>query len=64
MARKAARLGFRAGVLRSDGYSTIVNGYWVAFAGVYSSAAEAQVAAGRLRARDVASSPYIRLIAK
>lgn len=51
-ARKAARAGFRsAGVLRSDQHSRLALGYWVAFAGVYASSAEAQTAVERARQR-------------
>ena len=61
-ARRAARLGYRAGVLESGDYPNLPSGRFVGFAGVYDSKAEAERAARRLRAQDVAASPYVRQV--
>jgi hypothetical protein len=63
-ARKAAKLGLTAGVLRSDRYPSLQAGAWVTFAGVYPTQAGAQKAADRLKAGKVAASPYVRFVGK
>lgn len=48
-ARRVPDRGLSLGVLNSDDYSSLRNGYWVAFAGQFASVEEAQDAASRYR---------------
>ena len=48
-ARRAARLGFRSGVVRSDDFSSLDPGVLVTFAGISESRAAARRAATRAR---------------
>ena len=61
--RAAASLGLRAGVLRSSDFSNLESGVWVAFAGVYSSEAQARRTADRLKRAGLAPEPYTRFVA-
>ncbi len=46
-AEQAIKRGIDAGVLRSDDFSTLREGYWVVFAGQYDTSEEATRAADR-----------------
>jgi serine/threonine protein kinase len=48
-ARRAQDMGFNAGVLRSDHYSSLRPGYWFVFSGTYRTQEEAARAQDRLR---------------
>jgi len=61
-ARRAAALGLRAGVLRSDGFANLVPGVWVAFAGISDSPAAAQRIAQRIQRAAIAAEPYVRYV--
>jgi serine/threonine protein kinase len=61
-ARRAALLGYQAGVLDSSDYSSLPPGRTVAFAGVFASRARAQRAARRLAREGVAAQPYVRFV--
>lgn len=61
-ARRAARLGFPAGVLDSSRYSSLDPGRFVAFAGTFLSRRSAGRAAVRLREEGVAAAPYVRFV--
>ena len=61
-ARRAALLGYEAGVLDSSDYSSLPPGRTVAFAGVFASRDRAQRAARRLAREGVAAQPYVRLV--
>ncbi len=61
-ARRAAKLGLRAGVLRSNDYPNLPPGRLVGFVGVYDSQSRAKQVARRLRDEGVARAPYVRLI--
>jgi hypothetical protein len=60
-AKKAIKKGIPAGVLQSDGYSTLPPGLYVVFAGQYRTAAQARTAADRY-AKNGFGSAYGRLI--
>ncbi|HYI38502.1 MAG TPA: serine/threonine-protein kinase [Thermoleophilaceae bacterium] len=61
-ARRAADLGFRAGVLESGDFPNLPPGRQVGFVGVYDSRGQAEAAARRVRDEGVASAPYVRRI--
>ncbi|MDP2710649.1 MAG: serine/threonine-protein kinase [Solirubrobacteraceae bacterium] len=61
-ARRAAALGYRSGVLRSDDFSNLELGLWVTFAGVYDGPERAERAVARLRSAGIARAPYVRLV--
>ena len=61
-ARRAARLGYRAGVFRSGDYPNFPPGRFVGFAGVYDDRGRALAAAARLKRQGVAASPYVRRV--
>ena len=61
-ARRAAGLGYDAGLLDSSDYGSLPPGRTVAFAGVYPSRERAQAAARRLARQGVAARPYVRLV--
>jgi len=60
-AREAANAGEAAGVLRSDDYSSLRPGYWVAYVGQSSTADEAGREAARLKGLGYPSA-YPRLV--
>jgi septal ring-binding cell division protein DamX len=62
VAADARRQDLDAGVLRSDDYSSLRPGYWVAFAGRYPTSAEAKAAAGVAQGSGF-SGAYARLVA-
>jgi hypothetical protein len=45
VAARATRDGFKAGVLYSSAYATLIPGYWVVFSGTYATASAAETAA-------------------
>jgi sporulation related protein len=61
-ADRAAQVQTPAGVLRSDGYTTLLPGYWVAFAGRFDTAKQALAEARRLRGTGF-DGAYAELIA-
>jgi hypothetical protein len=63
VARRALRVGYDAGVLDSGDHPGLEPGKVVGFAGIFRTELQAQRAAARLRAADVAVAPYVRSIA-
>ena len=51
IALRARRRGVDAGLLRSNDYSSLSPGFWIVFAGVYKTSAQAQRAARKLSKR-------------
>jgi len=60
-AREAARAGVPAGVLRSSDYKSLRPGYWVVFAGQFSSQEQARRAQGRYGSQGFAGG-YVRYV--
>jgi hypothetical protein len=60
-ARDAARAGVPAGVLRSSDYKSLRPGYWVVFAGQFSSQEQARRAQGRYGSQGFAGG-YVRYV--
>jgi septal ring-binding cell division protein DamX len=56
-ARSARRGDVDAGMLRSDDFSSLEKGFWIVYAGVYRTRAQAERAAGRLGSRFSGSYP-------
>jgi hypothetical protein len=61
-ARRAARLGYEAGILDTSDYSSLPPGRTVAFAGIFGSRERAERAATRLAGQGVARRPYVRFV--
>ena len=53
--------GYAAGVLRSDHYSHLRPGYWVAFSGVYATLSQARAHASQLKAAGHGDA-YVRFV--
>jgi SPOR domain len=61
LARRIPSRGMNLGVVRSNDYTNLTRGYWVAFVGQFESEEEAQRVAGRYQ-RVFSTHPYQRFI--